>query len=161
MPPRRLFAAESSNQIEFRPSRRAAAVWLAWLVAAVMLTFQSSLPMVFQFAIAASTLWAGGMALHGYVLLRGASALRGLEWPAGEEGAYFVHLGPGLRRLPASPEGCERYGEQLWLLRFRTGEGWVKALIDTSGQDPRSLRRLGRRLFADVGRQAATMPPKV
>jgi hypothetical protein len=146
---RRRSAAASCNRIDFVPSRRAAVAWLAWLGMAGVLTVQTALSWPLRLAIMGLVVSIAGPTLWSYVLLRGPRALRALEWVAGEQGACHVFVGRAGRRLAAVPEGCVRYGG-LWLLRFRTDEGLFHLLVDTGRQDPRALRRLGRRLFGVV-----------
>lgn len=152
-----LSAARSSNRLEFVPSRRLGVAWLAWLMTAAALILFSQLPGWLAAILIVSVSGAGGFALWRYVFLRGARALRRLEWP-GEEGTYHVALGLSGRRLAAMPEGCRRYTLHLWLLRFQTGEGPVQILVDTGRQDPKALRRLARRLFRDTDAAQGLVP---
>lgn len=123
---------------------------------AVVLTLQSGLPLWLRMVIGALVVIAGGITLRRHVLLRGARALRALQWP-GEEGGYDLYLGPRLRRVTGIPEHPRRYGPTLWLLRFRTTEGLVEACVDTALQQPRPLRRLGGCLFGLSGRSAGAV----
>jgi hypothetical protein len=148
---RRRSAAASFNRIDFVPSRLAAAVWAGWLIMAGVLAAQARLPWLLGLSIATLVIGAAGHTLLSYVLLRGPRSLRALEWSGREADTYCVCIGPAGRRLAAIPEGCQRYGEALWLLRFRTGEGVFQLLVETRRQDQRALRRLGRRLFGSGG----------
>lgn len=85
-----------------------------------------------------------GRAVKRFISLRGPGSLRAIEWGTGH--GFLVLLGSG-HRLPAVvARGCRRYGIGLWILRFDTISGPVAVLIDTRLQEPRSLRRLSRRL---------------
>src|SRR5690349_16652277 len=123
---RRRSAATSCSRIEFVPSRRAAAIWLGWLALSGWLASQARLPWQLRVLIILLVLAIAGRTLWSYVCLRGARAVRALEWSAGEQTLYYVCLGPAGRRLPAIPDGCRRYGEAFWLLRFRTAESVVQ-----------------------------------
>jgi hypothetical protein len=85
-----------------------------------------------------------GRTVERFILLRGPRSLQAIEWGTGP--GFLVLLGNG-HRLPAvAARDCRRYGMGLWILRFDTISGSVAALIDTRLQEPRSLRRLSRRL---------------
>lgn len=138
---------------------------------AVTLIWVCALPAWLRMLMIGAVLLGGGLSLRRQALLAGPCALRALEWPAGH-GDFVLFLGPGLRRIEAESEESRQFGTRLWRLRFRTSEGPVDALVDTGRQDPRTLRRLGRRLFGPsrgsagpvpaAGRpQAATIPDKV
>ena len=143
--------AVSPHRIEFIPSRRAGAIWVTWLLMSGALVLLSGLPGLCRIFLAVLVLVAGGVTLRPLVFLRGARALRALEWPSGE-GVYHAWLGAaGGRRLSAIPEGCRQYGVNWWLLRFRTAEGVAQLLVDVRLQDAQAMRRLGRRLFRQSG----------
>ena len=124
--------------------------WMAWLILAAALIQYSEMPDLISAALGVLVLGAGGFISWRFVFLRGARALRSVEWQENGEGGFLVELGRPGRRLAAIPEGCRRHAH-LWLLRFQTGEGVVQALVDARRQQPRPLRRLARRLFRDSG----------
>jgi hypothetical protein len=124
---------------------------MGWLVMAGVLVAQARLPAFLRLSIAVVVIASAGHTLASHVLLRGPRALRAVEWSGGESDTYFICIGAAGRRLAGTPEGCQRYGEALWLLRFRTREGVFQLLVETGRQDQRALRRLGRRIFASGG----------
>lgn len=165
---RRRSVAASPARIEFVPSRRAACFWLAWLCAAAVLTMASGLSSPLRLAIVLAV-WAGGVpAVFHYVLLRGPSAVRALEWRGGDPDGFVIFLGPG-QPLAVAMVGCQRYGASLWLITFRSARRAFPVFVDVRLQDPQAIRRLGCRL-SETGRtpvrdsrhrQADTIPPKV
>jgi hypothetical protein len=118
------------------------------------LAAQARLPWWLRLSIATLSIGAAGRTLWSYVLFKGPRALRALEWSGRDPDTYYVCVGSARRRLVAQPDGCRRYGKALWLLRFRTGEGVFQVLIETRRQDPRAIRRLGRRIFGPAGSDA-------
>jgi hypothetical protein len=140
---RRRSAAPSCDQIEFIPSRRAAAAWLCWLSLALILVWNTDLATVLRLALCLPL--AGALpTLRRFVFLRGPRAVRALKWTA--DGNYFARLGGSPRWLPATPERCRRYGPGLWILNFETPVGICGLLVDSALQEPRALRRLSRGL---------------
>jgi hypothetical protein len=120
-----------------------------WMAAALLTIALAELPWIWRMLFA-GLLGLAGLPLRSFVLLRGPRALRALEW--NEE--FFVwrgHPGQGGRQLPAVPTLFRRYGASLWVLGFETVEGRCGLLLDTARQDPRSLRRLARRLDRGFG----------
>jgi hypothetical protein len=140
---RRRSAAPSCNHIEFVPSRRAAAAWLCWLSLALILVWNADLPAALRLTLCLPLVVALA-ALRRFVFLRGSRALRALKWSA--DGNYFVRLGGSRRWLAATPERCVRYGPGLWILNFVTPVGIRGLLVDSTLQEPRTLRRLSRGL---------------
>jgi hypothetical protein len=146
-------AAASCNRIDFVASRLAAAAWLSWLACAVFVTFTADLAWSQRLVAALCVVVSGTRAIWRFVLLRGPRAVRALEWheAGGAPGEFHVWLGEPGRRLPALPQACLRYGDLLWLLRFRTPEGIRQLMLNTACQDPAALRRLSRRLDWESG----------
>jgi hypothetical protein len=144
---RRRSAAASCSRIDFVASRLAAALWICWLVCAVLVTLATDVAWTVRLAIALWVAAAGTRAVRRYVLLHGARAVRSLEWrEPGAQVEFYLWLGEPGRRVPAVPQACLRYGLFLWLLRFKTPEGTHQLLVNTACQDPALLRRLSRRL---------------
>ena len=145
-------AAASCNRIDFIPSWLAAGIWLGWLLCASLSTLAADLAWPLRLSIAIPVVALGSRAVWRFVLLRGAGAVRALEWfePAGGPAQFFLWLGQPARRLPAVPRGCRRYGS-FWVLRFETAEGIRQLLVNTGCQEPVALRRLSRRLEWDTG----------
>ena len=114
---------------------------------AVALCLTSGLPWIVRGAVAFPVLVCAARVLRRYVFLRGEQSLRGVEWSA-TPSRYSLLMGPSLRRVPATPDCCRRYGPGLWLLRFQSEEGLVTAMIDTRCQNAADIRRLARQLFA-------------
>jgi hypothetical protein len=120
---------------------------MAWLVCAVLVTLAADFAWTLRLSVAVGVAAAGARAVWRYVLLKGARAVRSLEWrEADARVEFFLLLGPNGRRLPAVPQACLRYGHSVWLLRFETPEGLHRLLVVTACQDPAVLRRLSRRL---------------
>jgi hypothetical protein len=137
--------AAPCDRLELAPSRRAALAFRSWAVLATTALAGASLP-PWPIRILGGLLLilTTGRAVVRFVSLRGPRSLQAIEWGAGP--GFLVRLGDG-RRLPAiAARGCRRYGIGLWVLRFDTISGPVAAVIDTRRQEPRSLRRLSRRL---------------
>jgi hypothetical protein len=143
-------AARCSNRIEIIPSRRAALLWIGWLLALCCAIFLGvALPLPARLAICSWLLATCIPVLRSFILLRGSRAVRRLEWTEGEsgEGSLTAFLGPALMASPAQlTNGCFRLGNQVLVLRLATGFGVRSVLVDSSVQEPEPFRRLCRRL---------------
>ena len=137
-------AATSCNRLELVGSRRAGLAWLSWLTLACVCVAATDIHGCARLAIGAGVAAAGIAPLPGFVFLRGPRSMRALEWFDHEPEVYFLYVRSG-RRLRVVPEGCRRYGQLFWLLRFRSEEGVHRAMLDLGLQDARAVRRLGRR----------------
>jgi hypothetical protein len=144
---RRHSVATSFDRLEFARSRRAAVAWLAWLALAASLALYAELSWILRLGVAFLVVVVGGWTVRSFILQSGPRALRALEWSPDDGDSYYVCVGPEGRRLPAIPADCRRYGPVLWLLRFDTSEGRFQLLVEPVIQEPKALRRLGRRLF--------------
>jgi len=160
-------AASSCNRIELFPSRLGAAAWLAWLTLACLVTwFAVALPWPARIAICGALATTGIRGVREFVLLAGPRAVRAIEWT--EAGEFFVCLGPGFARHPATlSNGTFRLGVRYWVVCFATPTGPRAALVEASG-DPHPFRRLSRRLTRHLQRgsgrsprPAVTIRPKV
>jgi hypothetical protein len=155
-------------RIDLKPSRLAAALWLAWaaLVCTVVL-FASALPWLVRLALCVATGWPAIRCVRSFVLLGGPRAVRRIEWS--DEGDFGVCLGPLLAPYPAIlAKGCFRVGVGWWALRFITPVGLHPVLIAGGVQDEEMFRRLSRRLTMHLRRAsgrgasaAVTIRPKV
>jgi hypothetical protein len=160
--------AAHCSRIDLRPSRGAAALWLAWLTLVCGTTlFAVALPWLVRVAVCAVVAIPGFRCVRSFVLLEGPRALRAIEWS--DEGEFVVFLGPALRPQSASlGAGSFRFGLQLWVLRFMTPLGPRSVLIAGGVQEPRAFRRLCRclsgrlrRASGRANRTAVTIRPKV
>lgn len=144
--------------------------WAAWLCVASLLALHCALPWPIRLSVALLLPGAAAATLWRCILLKGARAVRLVEW-AGAADDCHVCVGPERQRLRAKPQGCWRHGA-LWLLRFQSPEGRFQVLVDARYQNARAMRRLARHLLSVPGcapggppdawrRQADTMPPKV
>jgi hypothetical protein len=143
--------AAQFSRLDLRPSRGAAALWLAWLTFASGATFCAvALPWYVRLALCAAVAIPGFRCVSSFVLLKGPRAVRAIEWS--DEGEFVVFLGPALRPLAASVgTGSFRLGRQLWALRFTTPLGPRSVLIAGGVQEPRAFRRLCRCLNGRPG----------
>ena len=83
--------------------------------------------------------------IRGCVLLRGARAVRRLEWR--DDGRFGVWLGNETAPCPATLGPASfRLGIAFLVLWFETPVGRRLVLIDGGRQDPAAFRRLARRL---------------
>jgi hypothetical protein len=148
-------AAHCCNRIEISPSRRAAVLWFAWLLAlGCAIFFGVALPLYARLTICAAIAATCLPVSWCCVLVRGPRAVRRLEWSQAE--GLTVFLGPALVASPAElAAGSFRLGNQVLVLRLTTEFGVRFALIDSSVQDMASFRRLCRRLNSRPRR-----PPK-
>ena len=160
--------AAHCSRIDLRPSRGAAALWLAWLTLTCGVTlFAVALPWHIRLAVCAAVAIPGFRSLSSFVLLGGPRAVRAIEWT--DEGEFIVFLGPELRPQAANVgTGSFRFGLKLWVLRFTTSLGPRSVLIAGGVQEPRAFRRLCRclngRLRRASGRShrpTVTIRPKV
>jgi hypothetical protein len=152
-------AERSSTRIDLEPSRRAAILWLAWLVLIGTITICAvALPLPIRIAICAVPVVAGLGTLRSFVLLRGARGVRSIDWAGG---ALSIEVGPRRRRIAATwNRGSFRPGRQWLALAFDTPSGRRQVLVDGRYQDPRAFRRLccefSRGLKAGAGRGSRT-----
>jgi hypothetical protein len=160
--------AAHCSRIDLRPSRGAAALWLAWLSLVCGATFFAvALPWQVRLAVCAAVVIPGLRCVSSFILLEGARAVRAIEWS--DEGEFVVFLGPALRPQAASlGTGSFRFGLQIWVLRFATPLGPRSVLIAGGAQEPRVFRRLSRCLCGHLRRASGrakrptvTIRPKV
>lgn len=139
-------AARSCGQIEVIPSRRLAAAWLAWLGACVAVLSGGVEGGAVARALLGLVLIAGNLAaIRGAVLLRGARAVRMLEWD--ETGEFRLRSEGDTGSRPAQLRSVSfRLGIAFLVLWFATPDGYRVVLIDGGRQDPVAFRRLTRRL---------------
>jgi hypothetical protein len=137
--------AAPCTRIDLADSSRCAALWIGWLVivcAVVLLAV--ALPLRTRIAICAVLGVTNACAVRRCVLLRGAHAVRALEWV--EQGDIGVLLGAARVAQPATiARGSFRLGGLL-VLRLRTSSGMRSVLIDGARQPAREFRRLCRRV---------------
>jgi len=160
--------AAHCSRIDLRPSRGAAALWLAWLTLVCGATlFAVALPWLARLAVCAAVAIPGFRCVSSFVLLEGPRAVRAIAWS--DEGEFVVFLGPALQPQAASVGiGSFRFGLQLWALRFTTPLGPRSVLIAGGVQEPRAFRRLCRclngrlrRASGRANRPAVTIRRKV
>jgi hypothetical protein len=150
------------SRIDLRPSRVAAALWLAWLTLVCGVTlFAVALPWPARLAICAAVAIPGIRSVRSFVLLEGRCAVRSIEWS--HEGEFVIWLGgeptPQAARVGA---GSFRFGLQIWVLRFETSRGTRPVWIFGGVQDARAFRRLSRCLKARLRRASGRgSPPTV
>jgi hypothetical protein len=160
--------AAHCSRIDLRPSRGAAALWLAWLSLVCGATlFAVALPWHVRLAVCMAVAIPGFRCVRSFVLLEGPHAVRAIEWS--DEGGFVVFLGPSLRPQAASVgAGSFRFGLQLWALRFTTPLGPRSVFIAGGAQEPLAFRRLCRclnghlrRASGRANRPTVTIRPKV
>lgn len=146
IPTARRSAARYCNRIEIIPSRRAAVLWFAWLLAlCCAVLFAVDLSLFARLAICLAVAASCVPVSRSCILLHGSRAVRSLEWSEAE--GFIAFLGPGLTAFPAElANGSFRLGNEVLVLRLLTGNGVRFVLIDSSVQDRTSFRRLCRRL---------------
>jgi hypothetical protein len=166
IPATRLCAAPCSR-IDLRPSRRAAALWLAWLAAAcAVILFGVALPWLVRIGLCGALAIPGLLCVRSFVLLEGMRAVRAIDWSDGE---FTIRLGSELTPRSAKVgAGSFRFGLHVWILRFETAHGPCPVLIAAGDQDARAFRRLCRCLNAELRsasgrshRPTVTIRPKV
>jgi hypothetical protein len=143
-------------------------LWFAWLaLAGGVVWFAVALPWALRLAICLFIVVPGIESVRRFILLKGAKAVRTIEWT--EDGEFAVWLGPQLNRVPASLGGGPfRLGLRFWVLRFVTPLGHCPVLVANDVANTRAFRRLSvclnRSARAASGRgtrPAVTIQPKV
>ena len=147
-------------RLELTPARAWAIAWTVWLgLASAAILAASALSLPVRLGVLCVLLSYGVFWVRRTVWLRGARALRAVEWGEGE---FRVEIGATRRRLPAIPgAGPYRYGNRLWILRFETPEGRFTAVVDGTLLPAGAVRRLARCLGTCRGGEPVTIPPKV
>src|SRR5687767_10792678 len=110
--------AAPCSRLELKPSRLAGAVGVTWLLmASGAVMGAAALPWPVRLGVGMVVLIGSCSALARFVGLRGAKAIRAVEWSPGNE--IYVHIGNPGRRLPAIPvSNGQRLGTRLWIVRF-------------------------------------------
>jgi len=143
-------------------------LWSAWLALACAVTaFAVALSWPVRAAACVAVAASGIRSVRSFVMLRGAKAVRAIEWS--EEGEFAVLLGPGFARHAATlAAGSFRLGVGAWVLRFKTPGGTHPVLVAARVHDVRAFRRLSRCLNTSLrrasgrgSRPAVTIQPKV
>jgi len=139
-------AGQSCRQIELVPSRRAAALAAAWLVAmSAALLGGVALPLPARITLCVCMLVSGTTGIRSGFLFRDRRALRAISWNA--DGPLVVHRVCDGIALPAElAHGSFRIGQLGLFLWLSTREGRHGLFIDAGLHDSHELRRLCRRL---------------
>jgi uncharacterized membrane protein YtjA (UPF0391 family) len=131
-------------RLEIAPSRRGAAAWIAWLIllCAVVL-FAVALPLLVRGVVCVACATSILLGIRSFILLRGANAIRALEW---SEAGLIAYVGSARAATSASvADSTFRLGVWLLVLRLNTPEGLRSVLVDGSAQeDGAAFRRLCR-----------------
>ena len=152
-------AGFSSSRIDLLPSRRAAAVWFAWLALVCAVTSCAvDLPVPVRMAFCVLVATSGIRTVRSFVMLRGTRGVRAIEWTGS---TLTIRVGPERRPLAATLSGKSfRPGRQWLALTFETPAGRRRVLVDGRCQDSRAFRRLcrvfSRRLKGGSGRDSRT-----
>jgi hypothetical protein len=145
-----------------------AAAWIIWLLTlCAALLFGVALPLYVRIALCVAAATSTLAGIRSLVLLRGAGAVRALEWS--EAGEFTAYVGSDCAALPASvTRGSFRSGAGLLVLRLATPKGIRAVLIDGTVQDTAVFRRLCRHLAVHSHRglgpptpSTVTIRPKV
>ncbi len=124
---------------------RAAALAGGWLLLVCAVVIASvALPLLARIGICLAIATPAQAAIRTSLLLRGARAVRGLQW----SGGWTACVGPdGIRTPVTLRPGSFRVGRTFLLLWLESCDGIHGVFIDVGRQDPRAIRRLCRQLI--------------
>lgn len=137
--------AARCGRIDLIPSRRIAALWIAWLAIVCLVFLAMALPLSARLAMCLGLCAANLRALASLVLLRGPRAVRWIEWDLDGQFRLGAALDESAREASLH-RGSFRLGFAFLVLWFSTPAGLRGVLIDGGLQDPVAFRRLGRSL---------------
>jgi hypothetical protein len=135
-------AARCSSRIDLIPSRRLGVAWVVWLfLACAVILLAVDLPLWVRIGICLAIAAANMFALRSFVFLRGAAAVRALDWSEAGKLNAMVGANPA-PMLVELASGSFRLGVWLVVLRLRGPSKVYSVLIDGSVQSRHAFRRL-------------------